>query len=821
MQEQQEEKAKNKTQSPARRRVYKTTPLPDGQKAKTTEGLVLTLPMIPMRGIVIFPGVKLTFDVARDKSRQAVKEALDHNQLIFLTAQKDLSQDWPTPDEIYAVGCIARLRQVLEIPESEAMKLLVEGRNRAVILKVKQEDPCYLVEVSSIPEAEATEVESPILEAYRRQLVKTFERYATSTGRVSPESVLALNQITNASLAADIIAGHLNINIAEKQSILEALDVVDRIQKLIGLIEREQYIAELEKEISEKVRTAIEKNQRDYFLREQLKAIQSELGEQEGTQQEQEQYFQQLERLPIADDLKEKIRKDIRRLAHIPAGYPEGYVLRSYLDLLFEMPWGKVDKERLNIAQARRILNRDHYGLDKVKERILEYLAVRKLRMDAGEVSFKGPILCLVGPPGVGKTSIARSVAEALGRKYIRMSLGGVHDEAEIRGHRRTYVGAMPGRIINAVRQAGRDNPVILLDEIDKLGSDFRGDPSSALLEVLDPEQNNNFRDHYLEIPYDLSQVFFITTANTTETIPQALLDRMEVVQISGYTEEEKVEIARRHLLPKQLKQHALQKSWLRVTRPGLRGLINWYTREAGVRQLERELAHICRRAAILIAEQGLEKVVVTDKNIEELIGKKKYRYEKAQKEDQVGVATGLAWTWAGGDTLLIEVNVMPGTGKLELTGQLGDIMKESAKAAVTYIRSQAEGLGIDSQFAVNKDIHIHIPEGATPKEGPSAGITLATALASALSGRPVRHNVAMTGEITLRGRILPIGGLKEKVIAAHRAGLDTVLIPAENERDIDEIPETVLKKIKVIPVTEMKQVFDYALVPPGDAKST
>ena len=781
-----------------------------GKIEAKAESLVLSLPMIPLRGLVVFPGVSLTFDVAREKSRLAVKAAMDGNQLVFLTAQKDVTQDWPAPDDIYPFGCVARIRQILELPGNEAMKLLVEGRNRAVLIGVTADDPFYRVEVSYYP-ADAADQVQPLYEAHRRQLLKAFEKYAASSNRVSPESMIALTNIVDPSLAADAIAGQLNIHTQEKQALLELIDTPERIRQLITLIDREQYIAELEKEIGEKVRSTIEKSQKEYYLREQIKAIQTELGEQEGSQQEQDAYLRLLAKLPLSDEMKSKIAKDISRLVRMPSGYPEGSVLRSYMDLLFEMPWGKMDQERLNIAQARKILDRDHYGLEKVKERILEYLAVRKLRLEAGETSFKGPILCLVGPPGVGKTSIARSVAQALGRKYVRMSLGGVRDEAEIRGHRRTYVGAMPGRIINAVRQVGRDNPLILLDEIDKLGNDFRGDPSAALLEVLDPEQNNSFRDHYLEIPYDLSHVLFITTANTTETIPQALLDRMEVVLLSGYTEEEKIEIAIRHLLPGQLKQNALKKAQLSISREAMRGLISWYTREAGVRQLERELAHICRRAAILITEQQQSKIKVTEENLEDLIGKRKYRYEKARDVDQIGVATGLAWTYAGGDTLSIEVNVMPGSGKLELTGQLGDVMKESARAAVTYIRSQAENLGIDGRFATDKDIHIHVPEGATPKDGPSAGITLATALASALSGRPIRHNVAMTGEITLRGRILPIGGLKEKVIAAHRAGIDTVLAPAENQRDIAEIPQTVLNKVKLVLVSDMQSVFNQA----------
>jgi len=809
--QQETEKKPRKTRSSRNNDQQNTANGIDGHSM--AERIILILPMIPLRGLTVFPGVSLTFDVAREKSREAVKAAMAGNQMVFLTAQHDAAQDWPAHDEVYQIGCVARIRQVLELPGgSETMKLLVEGTSRARLIDVIREEPYYQVEIGRLSD-EVSEGLKPLYEAHRRQLLKSFEKYAASSSRVSPEAMIALSNITDASMAADAITGQLNISLPEKQNLLETLDTPQRIRQLIMLIDREQYIAELEREISEKVRATIEKNQKEYYLREQIKAIQSELGEAEGSQQEQDIYLRQLDSLPIPDDAKARVAKDISRLSRLPAGYPEGGVLRNYLDLLFEMPWGKSDAERLDIAKARKILDRDHYGLEKVKERILEYLAVRKLRQDAGQSTSKGPILCLVGPPGVGKTSIARSVAEALGRKYIRMSLGGVRDEAEIRGHRRTYVGAMPGRIINAIRQAGRDNPLLLLDEIDKLGSDFRGDPSSALLEVLDPEQNNSFRDHYLEIPYDLSKVLFITTANTTETIPQALLDRMEVVTLSGYTEEEKIEIAQRHLLPHQLQQNALKKTQLSISREGMRAIISMYTREAGVRQLERELAHVCRKTAIQITEKSQKKVKVTPDNLEDLIGKRKFRYDRAQEQDLIGVATGLAWTYAGGDTLMIEVNVMNGTGKLELTGQLGDVMKESARAALTYIRARSANLGIDENFSANHDIHIHVPEGATPKDGPSAGITLATALASALSGRPVRHNVAMTGEITLRGRVLPIGGLKEKVIAAHRAGIDTVLVPEENRRDTEEIPATVLSKVKLIFVQDMNEVLEAALL--------
>jgi ATP-dependent Lon protease len=771
------------------------------------------LPLVPLRGLTVYPGVSVSFDIGRDGSRLAVEKAMEQDQMIFLTAQKSVEENWPEADEIYEVGCVARIRQVLELP-GETMKIMVEGKHRARISKIIQEEPYYLVEAEYPEPVDEGSHDDPTIEAYRRKLMQVFEKYALNTNRFPPETILALGSIKSLSALTDTISSQLNVAIESKQYLLEERLPQQRAQELIVILQREKLIHDLEKDIENKVRFNIDKSQRDYFLREQMKTIQSELGEQENSQQELENWNRQLEESNIPAEFKEKIRKEISRLSRMPAGFPEASVLRSWVELVFELPWGKTDKEKLSLQRARKILNKDHYGLEKVKERILEYLAVRKLRSEKGEISNKGPILCLVGPPGVGKTSIAHSVAEALGRKYVRMSLGGVRDEAEIRGHRRTYIGAMPGRIINAIRQVGKDNPLILLDEIDKLGNDFRGDPSSALLEVLDPEQNNTFRDHYLEIPYDLSQVLFITTANSIDTIPQALFDRMEVVFLSGYTEAEKIEIAQLHLLPNQIKQNALSRQQLTITRKGMSSLISWYTKEAGVRQLERELAHICRRAAILVTEKNEEKVRVTPDNIEDLIGKKKFRYDMAEEKDQVGIATGLAWTYAGGDTLTIEVNVLPGSGKLELTGQLGDVMKESARAATTYIRSRANELKIDDSFASSKDIHIHVPAGAIPKDGPSAGITLATALASALSGRAVRHNVAMTGEITLRGRVMPIGGLKEKVIAASRAGIDTILVPSENKRDTDDIPESVLQKVKICYVENMNQVLEQALLP-------
>jgi ATP-dependent Lon protease len=777
--------------------------------ARKAVGILLDMPLVPLRGLNVFPHLAVTFDVARESSKLAIRSAMEKDQMVFLSAQKDPSEDQPARDGVYPVGCSARIRQVLELPGSETLKVLVEGQRRARIDNYLSDEPFFRVEILEYLQPAGPEA---AMEAARRLLLSAFEDYMASSGRVSPESMAAISSLREASGMADAIATSLNLSLVQRQELLEAIDPLVRIPLLIEALERESRIAEMEKELGDKVRKRVEKGQKEYFLREQMKVIQEELGERDGTAADIEVYVEQLEKCPMPEDSKKRLGKEIERLRRLPPGYPEGSVIRSFLDLVFELPWGGVSEERLEVGVARDVLERDHYGLEKVKERILEYLAVRRLRELKGESGVKGPILCLVGPPGVGKTSIAKSIAEAMGRRYVRMSLGGVRDEAEIRGHRRTYVGAMPGRMINAIRQAGTDNPLILLDEVDKLGADYHGDPSSALLEVLDPEQNNAFRDHYLEIPYDLSKVLFITTANTTETIPQALLDRMEVVLVSGYTEEEKIEIALRFIVPKQLAANALEKTDIRFDRESIRGIAAWYTREAGVRQLEREVARVCRRVAVKKAEKGLKRFLVKADKLEDLLGKKRFRYDRAFESDQVGVATGLAWTAAGGDTLAIEVNVMEGTGKLELTGSLGDVMKESARAAVTFIRSRAVEFGIDPTFAANKDIHVHVPEGATPKDGPSAGITLATAVASALSGRAVRRNVAMTGEITLRGHVLPIGGLKEKVIAAHRAGIDTVLVPEENRRDASEIPATVTSKLKLVFVKEMSEVLALAL---------
>ena len=803
-------KAPAKTAKAAPRKAPAKTAKAAPRAAKPSAGILLHLPLVPLRGMNVFPHLAVTFDVARDASKQAVRMAMEKDQLVFLTAQKDAAEEWPARDGMQRVGCTARIRQVLELPNGEVLKVLVEGHRRARLERVLEEEPYYRVEVLefALPTGPDAEVE-----AARRLLLGAFEDYMSRSGRVNPETLSSVSNLRDASHLADTIATSLNLSLEQRQELLEAADPLVRIPMLIEALDREARIAEMEKEIGEKVRKRVEKGQKEFFLREQMKVIQEELGEKDGASADADAYLEQLEKLPMGEDSKKRLAKEIDRLKRLPAGYPEVSVIRNFLDLVFELPWGKGSEERLDIAAARAVLERDHYGLEKVKERILEHLAVRRLRETRGETTAKGPILCFVGPPGVGKTSIAKSIAEAMGRRYVRMSLGGVRDEAEIRGHRRTYVGAMPGRMINAIRQAGTDNPLILLDEVDKLGADYHGDPSSALLEVLDPEQNNAFRDHYLEIPYDLSKVLFITTANTSETIPQPLLDRMEVVPISGYTEEEKIEIALRFIVPKQLAANALEKGDATFGRESVRGIIAGYTREAGVRQLEREIAHVCRRVAVKKAEKGSKRFVVRPDKLEDLLGKKRFRYDRAFETDQVGVATGLAWTPAGGDTLAIEVNVMDGTGRLELTGSLGDVMKESARAAVTFIRSRAHDLGIDPAFGANKDIHVHVPEGATPKDGPSAGITLATAVASALTGRAVRRNVAMTGEITLRGHVLPIGGLKEKVIAAHRAGLDTVLVPEENRRDAAEIPATVTSKVCLVFVKEMAEVLEKALV--------
>lgn len=769
------------------------------------------LPLVPLRGMVVYPGVLLSFDIGREQSVRALRQAMNGRHELILSSQTSLEPFWPAPDEINKVATRVFVRQVLELPDN-MFKVLVYGLERVEIDDYVADSTHYEVRYHSL--LNETVEKSPTLDASLRLMVDLFQRYAAITDRVAPEAVAHVRHESEAGNAADIVAGQLSIRFDEQQQILETIPVLDRIKLILSFLHREIQLAELEQKIASQVQTQLEKSQKDYYLREQIRVIQEELGDDIDTEEEIDTLREQLEESSIPDDYKPKVKKEIDRLERLPTHFPEHATQRAWVETLLELPFGRMDKERHDLSRARKILDRDHYGLDKLKQRVMEYLAVRKLLVEAhGDSELRGPILCFVGPPGTGKTSIAKAIAESLGRKYIRLSLGGIRDEAEIRGHRRTYVGSMPGRIIQAIRQVDTDNPLILLDEIDKLGADFRGDPSSALLEVLDPEQNHSFRDHYIEIPYDLSKVLFVTTANNADTIPHALYDRMEVIEVSGYTEAEKIEIASKHLLPRERKMHGLTGKDIRVSRKGLAKLIQGYTQEAGVRQLEREIARLCRTAAIEIAEGEKKTLQVTDKNLEQLMGKPRYFFDMADKEDQVGVATGLAWTWAGGDTLMIEVNVMPGTGKLILTGQLGDVMKESAQAALTYIMSRSGPLGIDPDKTKERDIHIHVPAGAIPKDGPSAGITLATALASALTGLPVRHDLAMTGEVTLRGRVLAIGGLKEKAVAAHRAGIRKVLIPKDNERDVEDIPETVREALTFIPVAHMDEVLEEALV--------
>lgn len=798
------EKSKSMTRLESKKSKEKKT-------AGTAPHELMVMPLIPLRGLHIFPGVSLSFDILREGSKLALKNLdRDSGEFMFVSAQADTINSWPNTEDIYDIGCIVKVRQIIEISSGSGFKVLAEGYARGRITRYIEKAPFYIVEVEQLDSIISGD--DNVIQAYKRTLINSFENFGLISGKISPEMIQVIRSVESLSLLCDMVASNMNFSHKDKQHILETLDVLERTKKLISIIERETEIAFIEKNIMDKVRVTIEKGQKDYFLREQLKVIQEELGDKIGTQEETKKYSEQLGRLEINDETRAKLTKEIQRLSNQPIGSPEGSQIRSYLDVVFDLPWGKQTKDQLSILLARKILDKDHYGLEKVKERILEFLAVRKLKIESGNMSAKGPILCLVGPPGVGKTSIARSLAEALGRKYIRMSLGGIHDEAEIRGHRRTYIGSMPGRFIQAMKQAGTDNPLILLDEIDKLGMDYRGDPSSALLEVLDPEQNNTFRDHYLEIPYDLSKVLFITTANTWETIPQALLDRMEIVNLNGYTQEEKLEIAIRHIVPKQIKENALKKVNIKFTREAVLSMIEFYTREAGVRELERQIAKACRKVAMLMGEKGIKKSTITPEVLEDMLGKKIYRHDLAFTTDQVGVATGLAWTPAGGDTLSIEANIMDGTGKIELTGQLGDVMQESARIAISYVRSHADELNLEKEPIQKKDIHIHVPAGATPKDGPSAGIALTTALVSVFTGKPIKHNIAMTGEMTLRGRVLPIGGLKEKLIAAVRAGIDTAIVPLENKKDLDELPESVKSKLTIHFVSKIEEVLKEAL---------
>lgn len=763
------------------------------------------LPLLPLRGLTVFPYMILHFDVGRVKSIKALEEAMINNQLIFLVTQRDAKNDSPNTDDIYRIGTISKVKQLLKLP-GDTIRVLVEGISRAEISEFTQTEPFFMAEV--VEKIYVDDDESKVeVEALKRRVVSTFEEYSKFNNKISPETVLSIMSVDDADQLSDIITSNLLLKVEQKQEILNEFQPKVRLEKLLEIIVKEIDIMQIEKDINIKVRKQMDKMQKEYYLREQLKAIQSELGDKEGITSEVEEYKRKLKEGNFNEEIEKKVLKELDRLLKMPSGSAEGSVIRTYLDWIFDLPWNKKTEEIIDLERAEAILDEDHYGLEKVKERIIEYLAIRKLKSD-----LKGPILCLVGPPGVGKTSIAKSIARALNRNYVRMSLGGVRDEAEIRGHRRTYVGAMPGRIIAALKQADSNNPLVLLDEIDKMSNDFRGDPASAMLEVLDGEQNFAFRDHYMELPFDLSDVLFLTTANSLDTIPRPLLDRMEVISLTSYTEEEKVNISIKYLFPKQIEAHGLKKDSLKIDESAVREIINCYTREAGVRNLERQIATVCRKVAKKLVSSKQHSVKITASNLEKYLGTKKFRYDKANEKDEVGIATGLAWTPVGGDTLSIEVNLMEGNGKLELTGQLGDVMKESARAAMSFIRSKAEQYMIDKDFHNKYDIHIHVPEGAIPKDGPSAGITLATAMVSALTGIPVKRNVAMTGEITLRGRVLPIGGLKEKVLAAHRAGIDTIIIPLDNKKDLEDIPEIVRKKMKFVIAEVMDTVLNTAL---------
>lgn len=762
------------------------------------------LPLLPLRGLLVYPTMVLHLDVGREKSIVALEKAMMDDQEIFLCTQKKVSTDNPEPSEIYHIGTVAKIKQMLKLPNG-TIRVLVEGLYRGELVRYITSEDEFIVEIKAIQETRGDQNEE---EALMRSLLKQFEQYIKFSRKITQETFATVSDIEEPGRLADIIASHLTLKIRDKQTILETTDVVKRLQKMVRLISDEKKVLNLEKQIGQRVKSSMEKTQKEYYLREQLKAIQNELGEQDGKTGEVTKLREKIESSDMPDRIMKVALKELDRFEQVPQTSGESSVIRNYLDWLLTLPWTKKTEDTIEINKAQKTLDEDHYGLEKVKERILEYLAVQKLTK-----SIRGPIICLVGPPGVGKTSLAKSIANAINRNFVRISLGGVRDEAEIRGHRRTYIGAMPGRIIQGMKRAETVNPVFLLDEIDKMSNDFRGDPSSAMLEVLDPEQNHNFSDHYIEETYDLSNVLFIATANYVNNIPAPLLDRMELITIAGYTELEKFHIATDHLLPKQIEENGLEKRDIQVREDAMIKLIRQYTREAGVRGLERQLATLCRKAAKIIVSGERKRIVVTVKTLEDLLGKALFRYGKMEHEDQVGTATGLAYTAAGGDTLAIEVTHYPGKGKLTLTGKLGDVMQESAQAAFSYIRSRVEELNIDPKFHEKYDIHIHVPEGATPKDGPSAGITMATALVSSLTGRAVRRDVGMTGEITLRGHVLPIGGLKEKSLSAHRAGIRTVIIPAENEKDLDDIPDSIKESLTFIPVDHLDQVLKHALV--------
>ncbi|AHN22750.1 endopeptidase La [Lysinibacillus sphaericus] len=761
------------------------------------------VPLLPLRGLLVYPSMVLHIDVGRNRSVAALEQAMLEDQLILLVTQKEMHDEQPEEQDLYQVGTMAYVKQMLKLPNG-TLRILVEGVARATWSNYQALEKFTVVDIDVKEDKVEKDVET---QALMRTLLTYFERYAKSSNKITTETINTVADIEEPSRLADIIASHLPIKIADKQEVLEMLNVKKRLDHLIIRLHDEQEVLDLEKKINTKVKQSMERTQKEYYLREQMKAIQTELGDREGKTGEVAELRKQIDETGMPDSTKEAALKELDRYEKLPSASAESGVIRNYIDWLVSLPWTKATEDRMNITHAEEILNRDHDGLDKVKERVLEYLAVRQLKN-----SLRGPILCLAGPPGVGKTSLARSIAESLDRKFIRISLGGVRDESEIRGHRRTYVGAMPGRIIQGMKKAGTINPVFLLDEIDKMSNDFRGDPAAAMLEVLDPAQNNTFSDHYIEEPYDLSNVLFIATANDLSTIPGPLLDRMEVISIAGYTEIEKAQITKNHLIPKQLKEHGLKKTQVVIKDEAVLDIIRYYTREAGVRGLERQIATLCRKIAKVIVSGEKKRVTVSSKSVIEYLGKHRFRYGQAEEENQIGVATGLAYTTVGGDTLQIEVSLTPGKGKIQLTGKLGDVMKESAQTALSYVRTKIEELHVDSEYFETHDIHIHVPEGAVPKDGPSAGITMATAIVSAILHRPIRREVGMTGEITLRGRVLPIGGLKEKTLSAHRAGLTTIICPKDNERDIEDIPESVRENLTFKLVSSADEVLAIAL---------
>lgn len=766
---------------------------------------IIELPVIPLRGLVVFPEMVLHFDVGRKKSVEAIRTAMQSNQKIFLVCQKDASVDDPNLNEIYDIGVVCHIKQMLRIPQSENLRVVVEGIDRAAIMGITQTKPFVSASVDIIKDSEY-EINTDEENAYKRTVRKEFETYASLMPKISSDVIAKVISIENSGELADFICSNTFIDYSEKQSILSTLNPLDRLIKLLVLLKKENSTLEIEAEIHEKVQEEIDRNQREYYLREEMKVIAESLGEGDNPLEESAEYKDKINALDCSDEIKDRLLKECNKLMKMPSGSHEGTVVRNYLDKCLEIPFGKYTRDNIKFEKARKILDKEHYGLEKVKERIIDSLAVYKRNPD-----FSGQILCLAGPPGVGKTSVVKSLAKSMNRKYVRVALGGIHDEAEIRGHRKTYIGSMPGRIIDAVVKSGVMNPIILLDEIDKVGNDYKGDPSSALLEALDPEQNNTFTDHYIEFPVDLSRVLFITTANDVSAISKPLLDRMEVIELNSYSVEEKFHIAKEHLLKKEMKKHSLNARELKISDSAIYSLIESYTREAGVRKLEGMIASLCRKASVAL-ESGSKSFKVTAENIESILGKKVYLKDKISAENQVGTVNGLAWTSVGGTMLPIEVSALDGTGKIELTGNLGDVMKESAKTAVSYVRAKSDVYGIDADFYKNKDIHIHAPEGAIPKDGPSAGLAITTALVSELTGVAIKSNVAMTGEVSLKGKALAIGGLKEKSMAAYKAGCDTVIIPADNEKDLEEISDEVKASVRFITVTCFDEIVPVAL---------